>query len=564
MQHRCGKDRGVDAINNTPPKGFLARAKDAVPSWWYGAVLFAALTYLFGKGFTLAGIFVFSVCMLIWDTIEVGRNDAANLINAVYGARLMTRKRAVILAGIAVIIGASLSGGVIETARKGIFDPTKISLEQAAAIYISVYLVDTVLLYGYSAFGMPVSTTACLVFELIGAAVAMSFIANTDNLVNWSKASSVVLAIIVSIFLSGFSSFLVQRVVRGVIGQKTEDLRTMKIHGAWIGGGIASGMVFFMIIKGMKKVPGIDTLNALIHKTPMGPTFCVFGLWFFFAGVISVFLMRYGKRAAVKVFPVLAVCGMLSMAFAFGQNDLANCASPGLATISIIQNWDAGIKVASESRIDQWQLFVCGILLFMGMRTKNATRVTKAAVNMGSHADRVRLYAPGWCLTIGEWLARRSNREESLVSTYAPTRQASRQHYDALRATVIMGVSASVIAIASSFKMPVSTTYVTFAALVGTGMGDRIFQKGDAGLKIARSIWVVFSWFFAAFIAAAFTALVCGIVYQFGMIGLVVVLGINLALRQEFKRRGDEQSRRTREEMLERAYPERYATEEDY
>lgn len=541
----------------------LAQAKGVVPTWWYGAVVFAVATLFLGQKVYLTGILVFSICMLIWDTVEVGRNDAANLINAVYGARLMTRKRAVILAGIAVVVGASLSGGVIETARKGIFDPTQISLEQAVAIYISVYLVDTVLLYGYSAFGMPVSTTACLVFELIGAALAMSFIADTDNLVKWPKAGSVVLAIIVSIFLSGFSSFLVQRFVRGVIGQKTEDLRTMKLHGTWIGGGIASGMVFFMIIKGMKKVPGIDTVHDLIHQTPLGATFWVLGLWFLFAGIISLLLVRYGKRAAKNIFPVLAVCGMLSMAFAFGQNDLANCASPGLATISIVKNWDAGIKVASGAPIARWQLFVCGILLFMGMRTKNATRVTKAAVNMGSHADRVRLYAPGWCLTIGEWLARRRAREDSLLAPMAPTRQANRQHYDALRATIIMGVSASVIAIGSSFKMPVSTTYVTFAALVGTGMGDRIFQKGDAGLKIARSIWVVFSWFFAALVAATFTAVVCVIVHYAGVIGLVAVLGINLALRKEFKRRGDEQSSRTREEMLERAYPERYATEED-
>ncbi|GJM23596.1 MAG: hypothetical protein DHS20C16_00110 [Phycisphaerae bacterium] len=559
----CGKDRGVDAINNTPPTGFLSRARVVVPNWWYGAVAFAILTLFLGQKVYLVGILIFSVCMLIWDTVEVGRNDAANLINAVYGARLMTRKRAVILAGIAVIVGASLSGGVIETARKGIFDPTMISLEQAAAIYISVYLVDTVLLYGYSAFGMPVSTTACLVFELIGAALAMSFITSTDNLVNWSKAGSVVSAIVISIFLSGFASFLVQRFVRGVIGQKTEDLRTMKLHGAWVGGGIACGMVFFMIIKGMKKVPGVKTVHDLIDQTPFGATLWVFGLWFLFAGIISILLMRYGKRAAKNIFPVLAVCGMLSMAFAFGQNDLANCASPGLATISIIENWDAGIKVATDAKIDRWQLFVCGILLFMGMRTKNATRVTKAAVNMGSHADRVRLYAPGWCLSIGEWLARRTSREESLLAPPAPTRRASRQHYDALRATVIMGVSASVIAIASSFKMPVSTTYVTFAALVGTGMGDRIFQKGDAGLKLARSIWVVFSWFFAALIAATFTAVVCVAVYYVGIMGLVIVLGINLALRKEFKRRGDEQSRRTREEMMERAYPERYA-EEDY
>jgi len=94
-------------------------------------------------------------------------------------------------------------------------------------------------------------------------------------------------------------------------------------------------------------------------------------------------------------------------------------------------------------------------------------------------------------------------------------------------------------------------------------MGDRIYQKGDAGLKIARSIWVVFSWFLAAAVAAVFTALVCVVVHKLSTIGLVLVLGINLFLRREFKYRGDIQSQRTRDEMLERAYPERYASEEE-
>ncbi|NOX59722.1 MAG: hypothetical protein GXP29_12825, partial [Planctomycetes bacterium] len=414
--------------------------------WWFAAALFAVLSLFFGEKWFLAGILLFSIGMLIWDTVEVGRNDAANLVNAVYGARLMTRKRAVMLAGIAAVLGASMSQGVIDTARKGIFDPSALGVEEALAIYISVYLVDTVLLYGYSAFGMPVSTTACLVFELLGAAFAMSFMTSTTNLVNAPIAGKVVSAIVISIFLSGISSFIVQRIVRGTIGQKTADLKTMKLHGTWIGGGIATGMVFFMILKGMKNMPLIKDLRAWMDEVPngYGTMLVLFSLWIIFSGVISLCLVRYRERAAKRVFPFLATCGMLAMAFAFGQNDLANCASPGLASISIVKNWNAGTEVASKEPIARWMLFVCGILLFAGMRTKNATRVTKAGVNMGSHADRVRLYAPGWCLTIGEWLARKRSDEASLAPTPPHTRRGSRQHYDALRATVIMGVSASI------------------------------------------------------------------------------------------------------------------------
>ena len=105
--------------------------------------------------------------MLIWACVEVGRNDAANLINAVFGARVMRRRTAVWIAGLAVVLGASFSTPVVETARKGIFDPTVLTVQAAAAIYVSVYIIDTILLYTYSAFGMPVSTTATLVFSLL-------------------------------------------------------------------------------------------------------------------------------------------------------------------------------------------------------------------------------------------------------------------------------------------------------------------------------------------------------------------------------------------------------------
>jgi phosphate/sulfate permease len=545
--------------------------------------------------FEFAVLLAFAAAMLIWDTVEVGRNDAANLVNSVYGARLMTRKTAARIAGAATVVGAMLASGVIETARQGIFAPAMLTPEEAAAIYVSVYVVDTVLLYGYSAYGMPVSTTASLVFELLGASLAISLIRNYTNVVQWGKASTVIAAIIVSIFLAGFASFVVQRLVRGVIRDRATDLRTMRLHGTWIGGGMATGLVFFLILKGAKKAPPVEWVRSQIDAfnnwlnggtwhdpklfaepldaasaagaqivqggTNLGMAISVFALWIFFGVLIAALLRKYRERAARQIFPVLAILGMIAMGIAFGQNDLANCASPGLATITLLRNWDMGTAAATQIPIDWYLLLGCGVLLFLGMRTKNATRVTKAAVRTGSQTDHVGLYAPRWCIAVAQRLVTHRPGDASLAPRARFTERGKRIHFDPLRASVIMCISASVIALASSYKLPVSTTYVTFAAIVGSAMGDRVFEQGDAALKLARAVWVVASWFLAAAIAAVFTGIVCVIIHLLGVFGLAATVAANLFLRRVLRDRGDAQARRTREELMERKHPERFATE---
>ena len=147
--------------------------------------------------------------MLLWDTIEVGRNDTANLIDAVHGARVLTRRTAVWVAGLGAVLGAAWASPVIETTRKGIFDPGMLTVEMAVAVYTAVYIVDTALLYGYSVFGMPVSTTACLVFELLGASLAIGCLnLGGSGIVNWGKAGTVVSAIIF-VVVSAITFFVV-------------------------------------------------------------------------------------------------------------------------------------------------------------------------------------------------------------------------------------------------------------------------------------------------------------------------------------------------------------------
>lgn len=497
---------------------------------------------------------VLALGLLIWDTIEVGRNDAANIVNAVFGARVLSAQAAVRVAAIGVVLGATFSAPVMETARKGIFDPGQLTIEHALAVYVSVYIVDTVLLYGFSAFGMPLSTTACLVFELLGAA----FVIGGFGIVHWGQAGTVVAGIICSIFITGVAAFFVQRAVRGAVRDRTANLSVLLAHGSWIGGGMLAGLGYFMIAKGMKNVALVQWFNREI-VAEYGPIVVVMTLWAGCGALIHASLVMFGRRAARLLFPTLAIVGTLALAFAFGQNDLANAASPGLAALNLVQHREQTTEAATQVPIPVAALAVCGVLMALGMMTRQAQRVTRAAVNAGSQAHIVRLYAPHWCLSIARALLRFRGREPVLAPPARVTARGKALHYDVLRACVILGVSASVIATASGLGLPVSTTYVSFAAIVSTGMADRILHRGDADLKLARTIWVVFSWFSSALMAAAGAAVVCLGIVHLGVIGMLAALGANFALRRYLGKRAERQEERVRLAALERRHPERFA-----
>lgn len=486
---------------------------------------------------------IVAVVMLIWDTIEVGRNDAANIVNAVFGSRVLKRKQAVYLAGLAVIIGAWASSGVIETARKKIFFPETLELTDVLAIYIAVYLTDTVLLYSFSAYGMPVSTTACLVFSLIGG----GFMLGGMDSVNWDKSGEVVLAILLSILITGIASFLIQRAFRGAMGQDCRDRDKIILHGPWVAGTLLCGLVYFLLMKGMKDIGFVGTIRDMTIGVYGAFPFVVF-LWGLMSMIVYILIVAGGKWVQQNLFAGLAIIGMIAMAIAFGQNDLANCATPGIASWMILHNGE----LALDMKVPSYLLLFCGLLLALGMTTRNAQRVTRAEVNTGSQADIVRLYAPKWCIALAKLYVPRKEEEVLAPETAITENNRKLQHYDALRAAVITSVSASVIAFASGMKLPISTTYVAFAAVIASGWADRIFMRGDAHIKIARTIWVVTCWFLSALIAAISTGLCSKMISVLGTIGIAIGITINLTTRYVMKRRADRQEEILQKEITER------------
>ena len=410
----------------------------------------------------------------------------------------------------------------MDTVRKGIFNLDTIDAMQAVTLYLSAYIVGTVLLNSYSAFGMPVSTTATLVFCLAGGAIGVT---GDLNAVNWPTFSKVVAAIIISIFLTGLGGFFIQRIFRGAVGDKSDDYKTVLLHGPWISGLILTFLTWFMVIKGLKGISAVKVLRKeLFEQYGTPPVLMVY--WGLLSFLIYFVLKSIPRKYSKYLFHVTAIVGMCSLAFAFGQNDLANAASPGLATFFI---WKNGM-MSSAMSIPQVALFGCGILIFFGMTTKKAQRVTRAEVNVASQYDSVALYAPKWCMSLARKFVKVDKNE---VLAPAPSRDENQKkiHYDPLRASVIMAVSASVIASASGLGLPVSTTYVGFAAVVATGWGDKVFAGGDADIKAGRAIWVVTCWFLGAFISVVAAAIISYMIFKLSVVGIALALALNLGIK---------------------------------
>lgn len=473
---------------------------------------------------------VVAIAMLIWDCIEVGKNDATNLVNAVFGSRVMSRRLAVMVAGVFVVLGATFASPVMETVRSGIFQPADLPVEAAISVFLSVYIVDTVLLFAFSAFGMPVSTTATLVFSLAGGAIGVS---GNLGLVNWDMLLKIFNSIFGSIVLTGILAFLLQRIFRGAIRNRSGNHVVVMTHGPWITGLMLTFLSWFLLVKGLKGFPAAKALKSALFDTYGTPAVLVV-YWAVLTFLTHLVLTMLGRKGTKYLFHFTSVLGMCAMAFAFGQNDLANCASPGLSALLL---WK--YPEQSSLAIPIWGLFICGVLMFVGMTSIGAQRVTRAEVNMASQHDKVALWAPMWCRKLAGLFVKPTPPEEILAPEPEVTTTGKKFHYDPLRASVIMSVGASVIAVASGMGIPVSTTYISFSAVVATGWGDKVYGRGDADLKIGRSIWVVTAWILGGIIAMVSAGVVSVTVYRLGIAGIVIALATNILLRMFFAKKAD-------------------------
>lgn len=493
-------------------------------------------------------IIIFLFVLAIFDLMVGVSNDAVNFLNSAIGAKAASFKTVLFIAGTGILIGASFSNGMMDIARHGIYQPEHFYFAEIMCILLAVMLTDVVLLDVFNSMGMPTSTTVSLVFELLGGTFALSLIKTykdsslgLGDLINTDKALSVIMAIFVSVAIAFFFGMLVQWLARVVFTFNYK--KNMKYSIAIFGGIAATAIVYFMLIKGMKDSSFMtgDT-KAWIDQN----TFLLVGGFFVFFTI----LMQILHWLKVNVFKVVVLMGTFALALAFAGNDLVNFIGVPLAGYSAFTDYIANGTAAGPdgflmtslmgSAKTPWYFLIgAGIIMVYALCTsKKAHAVIKTSVDLSRQDEgeetfgstpiartlvRISLaMANGISQIVPEqakkWIDTRFRKDEAIIADGAA--------FDMVRASVNLVLAGLLIALGTSLKLPLSTTYVTFMVAMGSSLSDRAWGRDSAVYRITGVLSVIGGWFLtagAAFTIAFFVALV---IYFGGNIAIIAIIAL--------------------------------------
>ena len=498
--------------------------------------------------FLYIGIIVFLFCLAISDIIVGVSNDAVNFLNSAVGSKTAKFRNLIIIASIGVFLGASLSNGMMDIARHGIFQPQYFSFAEIITICLAVMVTDVILLDAFNSRGLPTSTTVSLVFELLGGTVALAMIKNiqTDGalsfaqMINTDKALSVILGIFLSIAIAFVFGMVIQWIVRTIF---TFNYKPRLKYLAGIFGGIAvTAIVYFLLIKGLKDSSFMTAdANAWVKEHTGMLVLCLF--------VGSSIIMQILHWCKVNILKVIVLMGTLSLAMAFAGNDLVNFVGVPLAGFSAWQDYSAnGMGVGADNYLmgsllepahtPMIFLILSGATMVFALATSrkarnvintevNLTNQNESEASFGTSATGRRLVQIAnsfaiWLekvtpLRVRNWIDSRFNKDEAILVKGAA--------FDQMRAAVNLVVSSLLIALGTSLKLPLSTTFVTFTVAMGTSLMDRAWDRESAVGRVTGMMSVMGGWLLTAVIAFA-VCFVMALLMHYGSFVAMILLSL--------------------------------------
>ena len=474
--------------------------------------------------------------LAIADIVVGVSNDAINFLNSAIGSKAISLRTIMIVASLGIFIGAVFSSGMMEVARKGIFVPAMFSFEDIMYIFMAVMITDILLLDFFNTLGLPTSTTVSIVFNLLGAAVVMSLIkisasdsqtfADLGNYINTKKAIEIIRGILMSVFIAFTVGALVQWVSRLIFTFQYET--KIKNFGAIFGAVCLTAITYFIFLKGLKGTPYYKDLKGLIEGNEIFIILSSFVLWL---GVSFAF-QAITKKTILLV--VIAV-GTFGLALAFSGNDLVNFIGVPMAAFHSYEAWSvSGIdpsmfsmevldkKVPAEPLL----LFIAGGIMVLTLWfSKKAKTVAETELSLSRQGNTHEKFEPN---ALSRGIVKGSSSlskyfsaivpksiQEKIGSSFKKPDEAALTKdqsidapaFDMIRASVNLMVAGVLIAIATSMKLPLSTTYVTFMVAMGTSFADRAWGRESAVYRVAGVLNVIGGWFgtaIGAFIAAGF------------------------------------------------------------
>ena len=508
-------------------------------------------------------IFYFAIiCVLfIFAVIDLNvgvSNDAVNFLNSAVGAKAASLRTILIVAAIGIFIGASTSNGMMDIARHGMFQPEHFYFRQLMCVFLAVTVTDVVLLDIFNSLGMPTSTTVSMVFELLGASFAISLIklgsheglegVNTlADLLNTGKALEVIAVIFLSVAIAFFFGIIVQWISRLIFTYNYKKGLTAKIG---IFGGVAvTSIIYFMLFKGMK---GAAFMTPEVKAYLNENTLMLLGIVF----AVSTVLMQILHALKVNVFKVIIMIGTFALAMAFAGNDLVNFIGVTMAALDSVLHFareavPAGISadeymmgfLNDPAQTSVWFLIGAGAIMVYALCTsKKAHEVLKTSINLsrqdegdemfGSSSMARKLVRAGMGFINGvnkispksvkRWVAKRFDQEHATLDEGAA--------FDLVRASVNLVLAGLLIALGTSLKLPLSTTYVTFMVGMGSSLADKAWGRESAVFRITGVISVIGGWFLTAGAAFILAGIVASIMYFGGPVAMVVMAALALFL----------------------------------
>jgi phosphate/sulfate permease len=488
------------------------------------------------------------------DLVVGVSNDAVNFLNSAVGSKAISLKTIMIVASLGVAVGSVFSSGMMEVARKGIFMPGEFYFDEIMIIFMAVMITDILLLDFFNTLGMPTSTTVSIVFELLGAAVVMATIKivnKGDSLVtighyiNSDKATQIILGILLSVVVSFTVGAIVQYISRLTLTFNYE--KKAKWVGAVFGGIALAAITYFIIIKGLKGTDFYKEIKPLIKDRTSLVLFVSFIFWFLFSFVITTVFKK-------NIYKIIIIVGTFALALAFAGNDLVNFIGVPIAAWQSYEAWAASgapasgfaMSVLAEKVSTPTILLIIagGIMVATLWFSKKSMNVLETEQGLSRQSDGAEKFSSN---VFSRFLVRSSvymstglnyfipkaisNKVDKQFTQVAYTSKRSEEPmFDMVRASVNLVVAAVLISIATSMRLPLSTTYVTFMVAMGSSFADRAWDRESAVYRIAGVLNVIGGWFFtaiAAFFAAGLVAylLYVGEVYAFfGLMILVAVL----------------------------------------
>ncbi|MFA6854579.1 MAG: inorganic phosphate transporter [Bacteroidales bacterium] len=487
--------------------------------------------------------------LAVLDLIVGVSNDAVNFLNSSIGSKVAPIRIIFAVAALGVLLGTMFSSGMMEVARSGVFYPEKFTFPSIMMLFLAVMLTDVILLDLFNTFGLPTSTTVSLVFELLGASVAVALYTiwttesggNLGEFINSGKA----LAIITGIFTSIAIAFLVGSIIMYIsrIIFSFNYKKPLKYLGALWGGIALTAITYFAVFKGLKGSVLVSSELLAYLEGNMGMALLyTLGTW-----TILMAILQHIFR--VKILKVIVLSGTAALAMAFAGNDLVNFIGvfmAGFDSFHIAQEVVASGgdlntlymgKLSEPVVANIYWLLGAGTLMTLSLfLSKKSRTVSNTEVNLARKGEGIERFSSS---PLSRSIVRGSLTLSKSISTiipesmkkfidkrFEPVELDNKASFDLIRASVNLTVSAMLISLGTSLKLPLSTTFVTFMVAMGSSLADRAWGRESAVYRINGVLTVVAGWFLTALVAFS-VALAVGLFLMWGgKIAIVIMIAI--------------------------------------